>query len=348
MVSNKGLIFKAVPDGIPVIGKDLAVEEHKFDLDTPPFPNGIIVEVLYASLDPYLRGKMRAPEKKSYTPAFVVGEPFDARGIGKVIAAGAESGFTVGDEVFGFLAIAEYVHVNDVTEAGLRKIRNPYNLDLSLFLGPLGMTGLTGYSSLYKDGRPKKGETIFVSSAAGAVGQIVGQIAKREGLTVIGSVGSDEKLDWILNDLNFDAGFNYKKESPLDALPRLAPQGIDIYYENVGGDHLEAALEAMNTNGRVCVCGMISTYNLPVEQHPPIKGLMHIVRKQITMKGFIVRNPEYGPAYTQEHQERLGRWLAEGSIKGKMSVTEGIDGAAEGFVGMLEGKNFGKAVVKIR
>jgi hypothetical protein len=348
MTSNKGLIFKAVPDGVPVVGKDLAVEEHTIDLDTPPTPNGIIVEVLYASLDPYLRGKMRTPDKKSYTPAFVVGEPFDARGIGRVLSAGSNSGFAVGDEVFGFLAIAEYVRVDDVTAAALRKISNPHGLDLSLFLGPLGMTGLTGYSSLYKDGKPKKGETIFVSSAAGAVGQIVGQIAKLEGLTVIGSVGSDEKLDWIVNELGFDGGFNYKKESPLDALPRLAPQGIDIYYENVGGDHLEAALEAMNTYGRVCVCGMISTYNTPPEKHTPVKGLVNIVRKQITMKGFIVRSPEYGPAYHQEHQERVGRWLAEGSIKGKMSVTEGIDGAAEAFVGMLEGRNFGKAVVKIR
>lgn len=120
------------------------------------------------------------------------------------------------------------------------------------------MPGLTAWSGLHKIGQPKKGETIFVSSAAGAVGQLVGQIAKREGLTVIGSVGSDEKLDFITKELGFDAGFNYKKEKPAEALPKLAPNGIDIYFENVGGDHLEAALTSMNTEGRVAVCGMVS------------------------------------------------------------------------------------------
>lgn len=154
--------------------------------------------------------------------------------------------------------IAEYVRLENPAAALAIKIPNQYNLDLGLFLGPLGMSGLTAWSSLYKIGKPKKGETIFVSSAAGSVGQIVGQIAKHEGLTVIGSVGSDEKLDFIINELGFDSGFNYKKESPHDALKRLAPNGIDIYYENVGGEHLEAALDNINTFGRIPLCGMVS------------------------------------------------------------------------------------------
>lgn len=138
------------------------------------------------------------------------------------------------------------------------KIHNPYNLDLGLFLGPLGMPGLTAWSSLYKIGQPKKGETIFVSSAAGAVGQVVGQVAKHEGLTVIGSVGSDEKLEFITKELGFDSGTNYKKESASDALDRLAPEGIDIYYENVGGETLDAALAAAKEHGRIVACGMVS------------------------------------------------------------------------------------------
>lgn len=132
-----------------------------------------------------------------------------------------------------------------------RKLENPYNLDPRLFIGALGMPGLTAYSSFYAIGQPKKGETIFISAASGAVGQIVGQLAKHEGLTVIGSVGSDEKLDYIKKELKFDDGFNYKKEKPAEALAKLAPKGIDIYYENVGGEQLEAALDAINNFGRI-------------------------------------------------------------------------------------------------
>ncbi len=140
----------------------------------------------------------------------------------------------------------------------MRKIDNPYGLPLGHFLGVLGMPGLTAYSALYRIGQPKAGETIFVSSAAGAVGQLVGQLAKREGLTVIGSVGSQAKLDFIINELGFDGGFNYKNEKPNDALDRLAPNGLDIYFENVGGEQLDAALAHMNVGGRIPVCGMVS------------------------------------------------------------------------------------------
>jgi NADPH-dependent curcumin reductase CurA len=265
----------------------------------------------------------------------------------------------------------------------VRKVHNPHNLDLALFLGPLGMPGLTAWSGLHKIGKPKKGETIFISSAAGAVGQVVGQVAKTEGLTVIGSVGSDEKLEFI-KELGFDSGFNYKKESPADALKRLAPNGIDINFENVGGDHLEAALDNMNMGGRVPICGLVSTradvslsstnsisstpsshltiartptanpthqisqYNKPRDEVTGPRNLMNLIRANITLEGFLVNMPEFGPAYTKEHQEKLQKWIAEGSVKVKLHVTEGIDKAAEGFVGLLEGKNFGKAVLKIK
>merc|ERR1712169_44172 len=210
--------------------------------------------------------------------------------------------------------------MGDPKAASVRKVQNPHNLDLGLFLGPLGMPGLTAWSGLHKIGKPQKGETIFVSSAAGAVGQVVGQIAKREGLTVIGSVGSDEKLEFI-KQLGYDGGFNYKKESPFDALKRLAPNGIDIYFENVGGSHLEAALENINENGRIPVCGMIESYNTPREEQTD---------------------------YAKEHQEKMQAWFADGFIQAKLHVTDGIDKAAEGFVELFEGKNYGKALVKIR
>ncbi|VZI04272.1 unnamed protein product, partial [Fusarium fujikuroi] len=146
------------------------------------------------------------------------------------------------------------------------------------------------------------------------------------------SVGDDAKFDFITKELGFDAGFNYKKESPKDALPRLAPNGIDIYFENVGGDHLKAALNNINVGGRIPVCGLISEYNTPADQRQGVKGLLNLIAKQVKMEGFLVANPAFGPAYYKE-QENLQKWLADGSVKAKLYVTEGIDNAAEGFIG---------------
>ncbi|KAK4149161.1 hypothetical protein C8A00DRAFT_47157 [Chaetomidium leptoderma] len=210
------------------------------------------------------------------------------------------------------------------------------------------MPGMTGWSSLHEIGKPKKGETIFISSAAGAVGAVVGQIAKREGLKVIGSVGSDEKLEFITKELGFDGGFNYKKERTKDALNRLAPEGLDIYYENVGGEQLADALDAMKDFGRIVACGMISQYNLHAEDRYGVKNMFLVVTKRLTMRGFIVSDPGFWDKYAQEHQEKMQEWLADGSIKAKLSVTEGIDNAAEGLIALFEGKNFGKAVLKIK
>lgn len=262
MAPNKTLVFKKIPSGLPVPGEHLAVEDRPTDIDSAP-AGGLVLEVLYASYDPYLRGKMRDPSIKSYAPAFEVGQPI----VNAVLATVRKSNspdFPEGETVLAFAPIAQYVRVDDPKAANVRKIDNPYGLDLGLFLGPLGMPGLTAWSGLHRIGKPKKGETIFVSSAAGAVGQVVGQVAKREGLTVIGSVGSDEKLDFITKELGFDAGFNYKKESPAAALERLAPEGIDIYFENVGGEHLEAALDKMKQGGRVPVCGMVILHPPPL------------------------------------------------------------------------------------
>jgi NADPH-dependent curcumin reductase CurA len=346
--SNKTFIFKQIPKGMPVAGQDLVTEDRPFDIDAALPANGIVVELLYASFDPYQRGRMREASKESYMPAFELNGPIYNGAIGHVVRAGAEAAFAVGDLVEGMMPTAQYAILPEPAKLNIRKLANPLDLDLAYFLGPLGMPGLTAWSGLHAIGKPKKGETLFVSSAAGAVGQIVGQIAKREGLTVIGSVGSDEKLDFITKECGFDAGFNYKKEKPADALPRLAPKGIDIYFENVGGDHLEAAVDAMNVGGRIAACGMIADYNSPREQQTGVKGLFQIVSKQITMQGFLVAKPGFGPTYAKEHREKLSQWIKDGSVKVSMAVTEGIDNAAEGLVGMLQGKNFGKAVVRIK
>jgi NADPH-dependent curcumin reductase CurA len=339
MVQNKGVIFKNVPEGWPKAGQDLAVEARDIDLEQQLPEGALLVKNFYASFDPYQRGRMRAPDVKSYSPPFELGKPITNRSIFKVVKSNSDK-FKEGQTLItmGISPIEEYSVLDKDAVANCIELKNPYNL---------GMPGLTAWSSFYEIGQPKKGETIFISAASGAVGQLVGQLAKHEGLTVIGSVGDDQKLEFITKELNFDHGFNYKKEKAADALARLAPNGIDIYYENVGGEQLEAAINAMNNFGRIVACGMISQYNLKPGEQYPIRNLMQVVAKRLTMRGFIVSDDNMGPKHHKDHQEKLQKWLSEGTFKAKISVTEGIDNGVDGFLGMLEGKNFGKAVLQI-
>ena len=228
MVQNKGLIYRKVPNGWPVEGQDLAIEDRPFEESAEPPQDGIITKNNYVSFDPYQRGRMRAPEKKSYQPPFEIGKPITNSTVA-IIWKSSNAKFQPGELVTGMLGTEEYSFLPaELANTVVRKINNPFNLDPRLFIGALGMPGLTAYSSFYEIGAPKKGETIFISAASGAVGQIVGQLAKHEGLTVIGSVGSDEKLDFIKTALKFDEGFNYKKEKAWSALKRLAPNGKRI------------------------------------------------------------------------------------------------------------------------
>lgn len=342
-MANKALVFKQIPQGYPVPGQDLTVENISYDANVAAPDNGVVLQSLYTSYDPYMRGRMRPAETKSYAPAFELNKPIDSASIAKVLRSNNAS-YKEGDIVIGHVPIQEVIALDGQQIVRIRKLENPLGIeDLRVFLGPLGMPGLTAYSSLYEIGKPKKGETIFVSAASGAVGQLVGQLAKHEGLRVIGSVGSDDKLEYITKVLGFDGGFNYKNEKPADALARLAPEGLDIYYENVGGEHLEAALDAMKNFGRVVVCGLISQYN---SAPYPIKNIHNVLVKRITMRGFIVGDPGMGDVYTKEHQERVQKWIKEGSFKVLIHETVGMDNAAEGLVGIFHGKNMGKAVLK--
>ncbi|CAI7566486.1 unnamed protein product [Penicillium bialowiezense] len=337
-MSNKALIFKQIPQGYPKPGEDLTIEAAAYDANVAAPDNGVVLQSLYTSFDPYMRGRMRDAGTKSYAAAFDLNKAIESATVGKIVRSN-NANYKEGDLIIGHVAVQEFVAVGEKELIRIRKLENPLGLeDLRVFLGPLGMPGLTAYSSLYEIGKPKKGETIFVSAASGAVGQLVGQLAKHEGLRVIGSVGSDEKLKYITETLGFE-GFNYKTEKPADALARLAPQGIDIYYENVGGEHFEAALEAMNDFGRIVVCGLISQYNAAPY---PIKNIHNVLVKRITMRGFI----GLGDVYTKEHQENVQKWIKDGSFKVLIHETVGIDNAAEGLVGIFHGKNFGKAVLK--
>jgi NADPH-dependent curcumin reductase CurA len=258
MVANKALVLAKYPVGFPIPGEDLIIRTSQINITTPP-EGGLILKTNYVSYDPYLRGRMRQ-NVKSYVPPFELQVPLNNNAISTVVVSDNPR-FKEGDVVIGYSDFAEYATVTrdradmEVTAGGLSILDNPFNLDTAIFLGALGMSGLTAYASLYEIGKPKKGQTIFVSAASGSVGQIVGQLAKREGLTVIGSVGSDDKLRFAKETLGFDAVFNYKTESPADGLARtlkeLGKEGLDIYYDNVGGETLDASLAVMNTFGRI-------------------------------------------------------------------------------------------------
>lgn len=235
MVQNKGLIYKEHPTGWPEVGKHLVLETREFDLEQEPPSGGFTAKVHYVSFDPYQRGRMRPPERKSYAAPFDLNMPVTNSAVVTVIKSDNPK-FKTGDVVkVPRTWTEEYNALPKEMADGCEVLNNPYNLDPKLFVGALGMPGLTAYGSFYEIGEPKKGETIFISAASGAVGQIVGQLAKHEGLTVIGSVGDNKKLEFIKNELGFDGGFNYKEEKPMEALQRLCPKGIDIYYENVSG-----------------------------------------------------------------------------------------------------------------
>ena len=351
MTQNKALVFSKVPEGTPENGTHLNVKDIGFDLESVP-SGGAILKIQLASFDPYLRGRMREKNVKSYFPAFDLGAPIETELIGEVIKTDSEE-LAMGDIIRTFGPLQEYWTItadmlneaNPVTQRPLvEHISNPHNVDLIEFLGALGMPGITAYSGFSEIGKPKKGEVIFISAASGSVGSLAGQLAKHQGLEVIGSVGDDKKLDYITKELGFK-GFNYKKESPKDGLARLAPDGIDIYFENVGGETLQAAFDALRRHGRIIVCGMISQYNLPYEKQYRLAGTESIFGRRIKMQGFIQGDPDFGPKWQEEHVANVSAWIADGSFKTKNHVTEGIDNAVDGLLGIFTGENFGKAVL---
>ncbi|KIX07583.1 uncharacterized protein Z518_02236 [Rhinocladiella mackenziei CBS 650.93] len=349
---NLSLIFTKIPAGTVVPGEHITVKDVGFDQCQHIPEDSLILETLYVSFDPYLRGQLRDLNVKSYLPAIPLNTPIVAGALSKVLKSNLE-GFVEGDIVFLHVPVQQYNVFSQKENPG----RQPRKIDITTgiadirhYLGALGMPGLTAYSSLYEIGKPKKGETILVSSAAGAVGQLVGQLAKHEGLTVLGSVGSDDKLEFIIKDLGFDGGWNYKKEkSTKDAINRLTNgKGIDIFYDNVGGEQLDGALETLNLFGRIVECGQISQYNLPPEERYPIRNTFQTVVKRLTMTGFMVGDANMGPKYAKAHQEIVGKWINDGSFKAKIHETVGMEHAAEAFVGLLRGDNFGKAILKVK
>jgi NADPH-dependent curcumin reductase CurA len=252
MIENKAFVFKAIPKGWPQPGQDLAIEDVGFDENAPPPKNGFTTKNLYAAYDPSQRGRMRDPSVKSYSAAMEIGKPvLSVSVIGRVLKSDNDK-IKEGQTVMLTSAYTEsFSAVSEDAAKNAQIIEDKPGVPLTAYLGLLGMTGMTAYGSLHEIGEPKKGDVILVSAAAGAVGQMVAQIAVREGLYVIGSVGDDEKAKFCKEQLGVQATFNYKKENMWEAVKRLAPDGLDIFYDNVGGELLDCALSNMKTFGRV-------------------------------------------------------------------------------------------------
>jgi len=332
---NQRVILKSRPEGW--------VTPDNFDLDTTPVTEPedgqLLVRNVYLSVDPYMRGRMN--DVKSYIPPFELGKPLQGGVVGQVVASRNDA-FAEGDWVSGMLGWENF-SVSD--GEGLQKVpAGP--APLSYHLGILGMPGMTAYVGLIGVGELQKGENVFVTAASGAVGSVVGQIAKNMDCHVAGSAGSDEKVAFLTAELGFDAALNYKTvEDHVAAVRGACPKGIDVHFENVGGPMFEAAIFNMRERGRIALCGMIADYNAEVSALPPgPRGLFVLIGRSIRMQGFIVFNY---PKLCAEWVALGARWLEEGKIKYRETVAEGLESAPAAFIGMLEGKNFGKQIVRL-
>nr|UZM07735.1 2-alkenal reductase (NADP (+) -dependent) [Colchicum autumnale] len=336
--SSKKIIFKDYVTGYPK-EEDMALSSSEVELKVPEGSTAVLVKNLFLSCDPYMRGKMSRPVHQSYTSAFVPGSVIVGYGVAKVVDSGNPN-FKAGDLVFGITGWEEYSLIT--TPEVLTKIKYT-DVPLSYYTGILGMPGLTAYVGFHEICSPKKGETVYVSAASGAVGQLVGQFAKLMGCYVVGSAGSKEKVDLLKNKFGFDDAFNYKEESDLTAaLKRCFPDGIDIYFENVGGSMLDAVLLNMRNHGRIAVCGLISQYNLT--QQEGVHNLFCLVTKRIRMQGFI--EPDYKHLYPQ-FLELVIQYIREGKVVYVEDTVEGIEKAPSALIGLFRGRNVGKQVVTV-
>jgi NADPH-dependent curcumin reductase CurA len=319
------------PNGMPTAANFTLAQT-----ELPPLPDQqVLVRNLYMSVDPYMRGRMN--EGKSYVSPFELGKVMEGGAVGEVIESRAKE-FKVGDAVtsnFGwresFIASPKELHLVG------REIQ-----PLSVYLGALGMTGMTAWAGLNLV-EVKAGDVIFISGAAGAVGNVAGQLAKLRGCKVIGSAGSMEKVMFLREECGFDIAFDYKIGPVLEQLNVEAPDGIDVYFDNVGGETLEAALSVLRVHGRIIACGGISGYNAEKPKPGP-NNLFNMITKRLTMKGLLVRDSLNRQG---EFEKEAGGYFRAGKLKNKETVVEGLDQAVAAFIGLFAGKNIGKMVVKL-
>ena len=331
-MQNKEIRLASRPAGVPTL------ENFQFaDTEVPqPSDGEVFVQLLYISVDPYLRGRMR--EGKSYVEPFEVGQVIKSAAVGEVIESRSPN-FQPGDVVTGVFGWRLY----DVAKAeGLMKVVP--GVSPTAALGVLGATGLTAYFGLLDIGQPKEGETVVVSGAAGAVGMTVCQIAKLKGCRVVGIAGSDEKNDYLRNELNVDATINYKTAGNMfAALKEACPNGIDVYFDNVGGDVTDAVMPLINDFARIIVCGQISMYNSNQPYTGPRPQPFLLIHKA-TMRGFIIT--QYMNRFA-EGVTQLAQWFMSGKLKHAETIVEGFENTPQAFIGLFSGENLGKQVVKV-
>ncbi|MDP2524482.1 NADP-dependent oxidoreductase [Maribacter dokdonensis] len=331
---NKSINLKQRPVGTPTLS-DFEFKELEDELTISD--GELLLEAKYISVDPYLRGRMS--DAKSYVPPFKVGEPISSGIVAEVLES-KNGNFQKGDFVSGLL---QWKEKQISTGEGLQKI-DKSKAPLSAFLGIVGMTGLTAYLGLHEIGKPKKGETLVVSGAAGAVGSVVGQIGKILGLNVIGIAGTDEKIDMLKSEFGFDHGINYKTTKDMKAaIKEAAPNGVDVYFDNVGGPISDAVLFNINQFARIIICGAISVYN-KTELPMAVAVQPFLVKNSALMQGFIVSN--YADKFPQA-MKQLSTWLGEEKLTYKETIVEGFDNTPQAFLDMMDGKNKGKMIVKV-
>ena len=331
-MENKQLILVKRPKGFP----EQDNWEYKTEAVVPLEEGQMLVEQQYVSLDPAMRGWMN--ETRSYIPPIKIGEVMRAGTVGKVIETKGTTRFKKDEYLVGWGGVQQYVITNG---EGYQKVASEL-ADLTTYLGVLGLTGLTAYFGILEVAAMKKGEVVLVSGAAGAVGSVVGQIAKIKGCKVIGIAGGKNKCDYLLNELGFDAAIDYKNESLRKEIKRNCPKGIDIYFDNVGGETLDHALASLRINARVVICGAISQYNSQQIEGP--KNYLSLLVNRASMKGMVVF--DYEAQYDQARIQ-MSKWMKEGKLKTKEDVYEGIDNFYEVFLKLFSGDKLGKLILKI-
>lgn len=308
-----------------------AVRETLPDLE----PGHALVRQVFMSLDPAMRGWV-AENRDSYLPPVEIGETMRSFGVGVVVAS-RDDGLPVGTKVNGMFGWTEnaIVTAKDVTPL-------PDALSLEVALAVFGLPGATAWYGLFEVGKPKKGETILISGAAGSVGSLVGQMAKAEGLRVIGIAGTQDKCGWLVDDLGFDGAINYRTDDVRDKLRDLAPDGVDIYFENVGGELLQIALDNMNTFGRLVMCGMISQYNATEQVAGP--NLSRMITKRLTMQGYVMTDHMHRFG---EFAQKVGAYMQQGKLRYRADIVKGLDQAPTAINKLFDGSNRGKLIVQV-
>ena len=333
---NRQIVLASRPNGKP--------QANNFTIAEAPIPapedGQVLSKTIYLSLDPYMRGRMNAG--KSYADPVEIDEVMSGGTVGQVIES-KHSGFSAGDFVFGYGGWQEF-WLQDGKK--LKKV-DPQLAPISTATGVLGMPGVTAYTGLLNIGQPKKGETVVVAAASGAVGSVVGQIARIKGTRVVGIAGTPEKCEFVKEELGFDACVNHSLQDFAENLKSACPNGIDVYFENVGGKVFEKVLPLLNNFSRIPVCGIISSYNatqLPAGPNLTPLLMRYILVKRLTFRGFIVWDFD---SQEEEALTQLSNWIKEGKIRYREDIVDGLENAPEAFMGLLEGKNFGKLVVRV-